>query len=155
MFLGDTADVLAVSIDEEWWQIDFADAPGEPAWVAAEFVTFSGNIEQVPVFGQPTATPTLAATPTPRASATPTPPPIPTGQPTLAPTATSVYQATSEAMLSGRDTPPPTDDADDSGFGWTWSDIPWGIISIVVILAFMWYQFVVRRRKGRSRRLHW
>lgn len=151
-YLGDTADVLAVSEDGEWWQIDYADAPGEPAWVAAEFVRFTGDRNRVPIFGVGTPTPTPGPTNTPAPTGTPTPVIIVTGQPTLAPTATSIYQATSAALLAEAGTPEApevsTGSSQNSGFGWR--DIPWGILAIVVIAGFVWYQFV--RQRGKRRR---
>ncbi len=151
-YLGDTADVLAVSKDGEWWQIDYNGAPGEPAWVAAEFVRFTGDKTRVPIFGLGTPTPTPGPTDTPAPTATPSPVIIVTGQPTLAPTATSIYQATSAALLAeaGTPEPPPVSAASSAGDGFSWSDIPWGILALVVIVGFVWYQFV--RRRGRRRR---
>ncbi len=152
-YLGEKADVLSVSRDGEWWQIDFAGAPGRQAWVAAEFVRFSGDKEQVPVFGVPTATPTSAATNTPIPTSTPEAEAaeIPVEQPTLAPTATSIYDATSAAMLAEVGTPDPSLEGGASALSpFGWSDIPWGILAILVIAGFLWYQFIYRR--GRRRR---
>lgn len=149
LYNGETADVLAVSEDGAWWQIDFADAAGEEAWVAAEFVEFQGERSSVPIFGLGTPTPTIEPSPTPTVTATPTP--LSLEQPTLAPTATSVYGATSAAVLAQRGTPDPSlvDSAssDQSSSAVSWEDIPWGILSIIVIAGFIWYQFVFRRRQ--------
>lgn len=151
LYPGDTADVLAVSEDGDWWQIEFADAPGQPAWVSAEFVRFQGEKNSVPVFGigTPTPTPGPTNTPTPTPTTTPTPT-IPAEQPTFAPTATSVYQATSAALLTTRGTPDPSLEqggtAGQSAASY-WSNIPWGVLSILVIIGFFWYQFSLRRRR--------
>lgn len=145
MYLGETADVLAVSDDGEWWQIDYADTP---AWVAAEFVRFTGDKNGVPIFGLGTPTPTPGPTNTPTATRTPTA--FVFEQPTLAPTATSEYQATAAALLSERGTPEPADSPQRQPSSFSWSDIPWGILAIVIIAGFLWYQFAVRR--GRRRR---
>jgi uncharacterized protein YraI len=146
MYLGETFDVLSVSEDGDWWQIDFG---GELAWVAAEFVRFTGDKNNVPIFGVATATPTSEPTNTPVSTATATP--FVFEQPTLAPTPTSEYQATSAALLAER-TPEPAGPSSstaqqDGGFGW--SSIPWGILAIVVIAGFLWYQFVARRHRRR------
>ncbi len=153
LYPGEIADVFAISQDGDWWQIDFPDAPDETGWVAAEFVRFQGDKAGVPIFGLGTPTPTPGPTDTP----TPTPlPPSPTPiqwPATYAPTATSVYQATSVAFLANRGTPDPTvtklNSEQQSSF--QWSSIPWGIFSILIVLAFFWYQFS-RRWRGRSRR---
>jgi uncharacterized protein YgiM (DUF1202 family) len=147
-YLGNTADVLAISEDGDWWQIDYAEAPGQPAWVAAEFVRFTGDKTRVPIFGVGTVTPTPGPTNTPTPTGTPTPRVVITEQPTLAPTATSIYQATSAAMLTEMGTPEANDQttAADSGRSFGWGDIPWGILSILVIAGFLWYQFFWRRR---------
>jgi hypothetical protein len=151
-YLGDTADVLAMSEDGEWWQIDYADAPGQPAWVASEFVRFTGDRNRVPIFGVGTPTPTPGPTDTPAPTGTPTPVIIVTGQPTLAPTATSIYQATSAALLAeaGTPEPPEVSSASSANSGFGWNDIPWGILAIVVVVGFVWYQFV--RQRSRRRR---
>ncbi len=150
LYPGETADVLAVSEDGDWWQIEFAGAPEQTAWVAAEFVLFAGQQNSVPIFGIGTVTPTPGPTNTP--TATPAATPTPTlvrEQPTFAPTATSVYQATSSALLEARGTPdPPLGESSDSGgFAFSWSGIPWGILSVLAIIGFFWYQFNLRRRR--------
>jgi uncharacterized protein YraI len=150
-YLGDTADVLAISEDGLWWQIDFSEAPDQPAWVSAEFVRFTGDKNLVPIFGLGTPTPTPGPTDIPSPTASPTPVVIFTQQPTLAPTATSIYQATSAALLAARGTPVPDAAASDQqnrlSFGW--NDIPWGFLSVMAIAGFLWYQFIWRRRQRR------
>lgn len=147
LYQGEAADVLAVSDDGDWWLVEFAGAPDDQAWVAGEYVEFEGDLATVPIFGLGTPTPTASATPD--ATITPTPTPLPAEQPTFAPTATSIYDATSAALLAARGTPDPSllefAGGDDSDFGW--SDLPWGIFSLVVIAGFFWYQFVLRRRR--------
>ena len=68
LYPGETADVLAVSPDGEWWQIEFAAGPAGLAWVAAEFVRFQGDRNAVPIFGLGTPTPTPGPTDTPTAT---------------------------------------------------------------------------------------
>jgi uncharacterized protein YgiM (DUF1202 family) len=149
-YLGDTADVLAVSPDGGWWLIDYAEAPGQPAWVATEFVRFTGRKDEVPIFGvgTPTPTPDLSRTATPTATTVRLL--SPQAQPTLAPTATSIYQATSAAMLAKIGTPEavPTPQRAAGSGGLTWSDIPWGVLAILVIAGFLVYQFYWRRKSG-------
>jgi uncharacterized protein YgiM (DUF1202 family) len=154
LFLGETADVYAVSADGEWWQIEFADAPDGIGWIAAEFVRFQGDRAAVPIFGigTPTPTPGPTNTPTPtRIPPTSTPLPRPA---TFAPTATSVFQATSAALLAGRGTPDPAVTAlsSDRPSSFEWGQLPWGIISLLVVAAFLWYHFS-RRQRNRSDRL--
>jgi hypothetical protein len=74
-----------------------------------------------------------------------------TQQPTLAPTATSIYQATSAALLAERGTPVPDAAATDqqNRFSFGWNDIPWGFLSVMAIAGFLWYQFIWRRRQPR------
>ncbi len=147
LYPGDSADVLAVSDDDAWWLIDFADGPDGLAWVAAEFVEFEGDKLVVPIFGQGTVTPTPLPTNTPTATAlppTPTPLDFP---PTFAPTATSVYQPTSAALLNQRGTPDPSlTNLDGEGTStFSWGALPWGIGSIIVIAIIFWYQLKRRR----------
>jgi|GEM_PF-280287 len=148
LYLGDKADVLAVSKDGDWWQIDFPAGPEGVGWVAAEFVRFQGDQQAVPIFGLGTVTPTPRATNTP--TRTPTPDRLPTlaELPTLAPTATSIYQPTAAALLAERGTPDPalTIVPEEPRASFDWGDFPWGILSLVVIAAFLWYQFYWRRR---------
>lgn len=151
LYLGDKANVLAISKDGDWWQIEFPEGPEGTGWVSADFVRFQGDQAAVPIFGQGTVTPTPQATRTPTKAPTPTPtPPALVELPTLAPTATSIYQPTAAALLAERGTPDPIlielpDDANTSSF--SWSDFPWGILSLVVIAAFLFYQFYWRRRQ--------
>ncbi len=148
LYSGETADVLAVSEDGEWWQIDFAAAPGEPAWVSAEFVRFTGEELSIPIFGIGTVTPTPGPTDTPTATPSPTATPtIQAKQPTFAPTATSIYQATSEALLSDHDPVEPVTNEPSSTFSFSWSTLPWGILAILLVIGFIWYQFGYRRRR--------
>jgi len=148
LYPGETAAVQAISPDGDWWLVEFAGAPEQSAWVAAEFVRFTGQKNSIPIFGvgtvTPTPGPTNTPTPTPRATATPT---IPAGQPTFAPTATSIYQATSEALMASRGTPEAVPSGESSPTAFTWGDIPWGILSVLVIAGFFWYQFIQRRRR--------
>jgi hypothetical protein len=72
--------------------------------------------------------------------------------PTLAPTATSIYQSTASALLAQRGTPDPALTELPPGSGassFSWSDFPWGILSLVVIAAFLWYQFYWRRWRSK------
>lgn len=152
LYPGESADVLSISEDGEWWQIEFAAAPAEPAWVAAEFVRFTGEKESVPIFGLGTATPTPGPTNTPTATPLPTATPtIQLEQPTLAPTATSIYQSTSEAILANRGTPDPalTETAETGESSLSWSSIPWGILAVLAIAGFVWYQFIYKRSRRR------
>ena len=149
IYPGETAEVIAVSEDGEWWQIEFADLPDQPAWVAAEFVRFSGEKNSVPIFGIGTVTPTPGPTDTPTATPIPSPSPtISAQQPTFAPTATSLFQSTSAALLSTRGTPEPlTDEVNaSSGSGFSWTTIPWGVLSVLVIVGLVWFQIMRRRR---------
>lgn len=145
MYLGESANVLAVSEDGEWWQIEFPAAPEGLAWVAAEFVRFRGDRDKVPIFGVGTVTPTPTATRP--ATATPTAIPL-EFPPEFAPTATSVYQATSVSLLAARGTPDPalSPISPARGNSFEWRDIPWGILSAVVLGVFLWYQW--RRRRS-------
>ncbi|MCG3212033.1 MAG: hypothetical protein FOGNACKC_05680 [Anaerolineae bacterium] len=144
MYLGETADVLAISEDGNWWQIEFG---GDLGWVAAEFVRFTGDKNGVPIFGLGTPTPTPGPTHTP--APTPTPAPVVLEQPTLAPSPTSEYQATSAALLAAHGTPepPPTPSSARPAASFSWSDIPWGLLAMVIIAGFVGYQFWYRRRR--------
>ncbi len=154
LYRGDKADVLAVSQDGAWWLIDFPAGPQGQGWVNAEFVTFQGDQQAVPIFGLGTVTPTPGPTNTPKAPTptnTPEPPAISELLPTLAPSATSVYQATASALLAERGTPNPElvivpEPAPANNF--SWGDLPWGLISLILIAAFLWYQFIYRRRRS-------
>jgi hypothetical protein len=147
LFPGQTAEVLAISEDGEWWQIIFPDAPEQSAWVSTEYVRFTGEQSRVPIFGLGTPTPTPGPTDTPTVTPTATSFSLP--QPTFAPTATSVFQATSEALLANRGTPDPalTELESDQGSAFSWGSIPWGILSLLVIIGIFWYQFTQRRRR--------
>jgi uncharacterized protein YraI len=154
LYLGYTAEVLAISDDGEWWQIVYADLPGQPAWVSAEFVRFEGDRNRVPIFGLGTPTPTPGPTDTPTLDGAPIVTPIATPvvleQPTFAPTATSIFEATSIALLAGRGTPDPSltqVSSEEPAPSFAWNTIPWGILSILVIIGFFWYQFVLRRQR--------
>jgi len=70
---GETAPVLGKNNDKSWWQIEFAEADDGQGWVSAEFVTFVGDPDSVPVVGDVVRTPTLVQSPTP--IVTPTSPP--------------------------------------------------------------------------------
>lgn len=142
LYLGDSANVVGISEDGEWWQIEFEDGEG---WVSAEFVRFQGDRAGVPIFGIGTVTPTPGPTDTP--IPTPVATPTPQALPTFAPTATSVYQATAAALLQQRGTPDPSLR---EGLGrrtsFDWGALPWGVLSIAAVAAFLWYQFFFRRR---------
>jgi hypothetical protein len=146
LFPGQTADVLAISEDGQWWQIDFLDAPDQPAWVSIEFVSFEGDQAQVPIFGLGVPTPTSDPTDTPTATNTPTP--FVLEQPTFAPTATSIFEATSAALLTRRGTPDPSliELPSDNASSFSWSSLPWGILSVLIIIGFFWYQLRGRQR---------
>jgi uncharacterized protein YgiM (DUF1202 family) len=148
-YLGETADVVAISEDGEWWQIEYEDGPEGLAWVAVEFVRFQGNEANVPIFGLGTATPTPGPTDTP----TPTSEAVDTlatlaFPPTFAPTATSEFDATAAAIIETRGTPDPTltESAAEGGFSFEWGTLPWGILALVLVVGFFWYQF---SRRGR------
>lgn len=151
LYPGESADVRAVSSDGEWWQIEFADGPDGLAWVSAEFVRFQGDKNAVPIFGVGTVTPTPGPTNTPTAT-----PVLPTATPiefppTFAPTATSVYQATSAALLTNRGTPDPAvTELSSEQRAFQWGDLPWGVLSVIVVAAILWYQFS-RQRRAKSR----
>lgn len=149
LYLGDKANVLAVSQDGDWWLIEFPDGPEGVGWVAAEFVRFQGDEQAAPIFGLGTVTPTPGATATPTVTPTPTTA-KPAELPTLAPTATSIYQPTAAAILANRGTPDPslTVLSTESKPIFGWGDIPWGILSLLVIAGFIWYQFYRRNRRG-------
>jgi hypothetical protein len=141
--------VLSISPDGQWWQVEFADGPDGTAWVAVEFVTFAGDPQAMPIFGLGTPTPTPGPTNTPTATrprATPTPLELP---PTYAPTATSVYQATSAAIVSARGTPDPAVRALPSQQRQFFSrdNFPWGVLSLIVVGAVLWYQLFFRKRR--------
>ena len=152
LYLGDAADVFAVSEDRAWWQIEFFDGPEGLAWVAAEFVRFQGDQAQVPIFGAgpPTPTPTATGIPSPTAVATNTPtPPELDFPPTFAPTATSIYDATAAAAVENRGTPDPgliESTEDPSSFDI--SQLPWGIVSLILVVGLLWFYFS-RRRSSR------
>lgn len=145
LYTGDKADVLAISQDGDWWQIEFSDGPDGLGWVNGEFVRFQGDKAAVPIFGIGTPTPTRGATDTPTATRR-KPSPTPFERPTYAPTATSIYEATSAAMLEKRGTPDPalTESAEPRS-SFQWGNVPWGILSILVIAGFFWYRFSRRR----------
>lgn len=145
LYAGDSVEVLAVSEDGEWWQIEFPEGPEGTGWVAAEFVQFQGDRTAVTIFGigTPTPTPGPTDTPTPLPAATPTLP----AAPTFAPTATSVYQATAAALLEQRGTPDPAlREGLGRRSGLRWGDFPWGIVAFLIVTLFLWYQFYLRRR---------
>lgn len=153
LYLGHTAEVLAISDDEAWWQIVYPDLPDQPAWVSAEFVRFEGDRNRVPIFGLGTPTPTPGPTDMPTLDGAPTVTPIAPSvvleQPTFAPTATSIFEATSIALLASRGTPDPALTqiaSEEPAASFTWSTIPWGILSILIIIGFFWYQFMLRRQ---------
>ncbi|MBN1219266.1 MAG: SH3 domain-containing protein [Anaerolineae bacterium] len=151
LYPGETADVLAVSQDGEWWYIDFIDGPDGAAWVAAEFVRFQGDENLVPIYGLGTPTPTPGPTNTPTPTPLPSPTPTVEFPPTFAPTATSIYKATSAAVLAGRGTPDPNlTQISSRQQRINWSALPWGILSVLVVIGLLWYQFV-RSRRGRKR----
>jgi SH3-like domain-containing protein len=152
LYLDESADVLAVSENAEWWQIDFPDGPDGAGWVSAEFVRFQGDRLGVPIFGIGTVTPTPGPTEAPTATRVPPTPTAIDFPPTFAPTATSVYKATSAALLNERGTPDPavTELSSEQRSFFQISDIPWGIVAVVIAIGIFWYQF--SRRRNRSRR---
>ena len=148
LFLGETAEVLAISEDGQWWQIDFG---GDLGWISVEFVRFLGDPNAVPIFGAGTVTPTPGPTDTPTATpvatATPTPEAIELPA-TFAPTATSVYDATAAAVVAERGTPDPSlnEAAAEDSSSFEWRNLPWGVLAIVLVAGFLWIQFSRRRR---------
>jgi len=145
LYLGDEANVLAVNEDGTWWQIEFANAPAGFAWVSDEFVEFTGDINTVPIFGKGTPTPTPGPTNTPT-TAPPSPTPTIEIPATLAPTATSVYQATSEAILASRTPDPSLTEIPSDQSLINWSRLPWGIVLLLVVIGLFWYQFRRNRK---------
>lgn len=154
LYLDETAPVLAISPDETWWQIAF-DSESGTGWVSAEFVEFTGVLTTVPIFGIGTVTPTPTTTPTPT-PVTPSATPTENWPPTYAPTATSVYEATSAALLAERTPVPDSPMATPSPGGdeaasttnptnWIWQEWPWGIFAGVLIVLIVGYQFLRRR----------
>ncbi len=143
LYLGDTAAVYAISEDGQWWQIEFADGPDGSAWVAADFVSFQGNEADVPIFGLGTPTPTLDPANTPPPTRVRPSPTLMTAPPTFAPTPTSRYQSTAAALLEQRGTPAPVTEASPAPF--EWRSLPWGLLSILLIAAIVWFQW---RRQG-------
>ncbi|GAB4546453.1 MAG: hypothetical protein Kow0063_40870 [Anaerolineae bacterium] len=104
---GETAPVVAQNADRSWWQIEFAGADDGLGWVSADFVTFVGDPDSVPVAGEeasrpspvpsptstptsevpvPTPSPSRTRTPAPTRAATPAPTPEPSPTPEPAPT---------------------------------------------------------------------
>ena len=69
--------------------------------------------------------------------------------PTLCPHRHLYLSATAAALLAKRGTPDPalTDLPAESRSSFDWDNFPWGILSLVVIAAFFWYQFYWRRRR--------
>ena len=61
-FKGQAFAIRARDLDATWVQIDFAGAPGE-AWVWVYAGTVKGDLESVPVVGQPPAAPSSASAP--------------------------------------------------------------------------------------------
>ncbi|MEM7344855.1 MAG: SH3 domain-containing protein, partial [Chloroflexota bacterium] len=149
-YLGERANVLAINDEGTWWQIEFPDGIDGTAWVAIDFVDFEGDRDLVPIFGQEAATPTPIPTDTPTPSpepptATPAPIEIPA---TFAPTPTSIYQATSDALIENRGTPDPslTEDGGSQLSLFSWGALPWGILSGILVAILLWYQLRRRRR---------
>jgi len=150
LYPGEVADVLAQDDTGEWWHIEFVDGLDGLAWVSAEFVRFTGEPISVPIFGIGTVTPTPGPTNTPTSTPTPTASPtIVLNQPTFAPTATSLYQATSAAILADRDPTEAVTEAEPaaSASSFSWDSLPWGILAILLVAIFIWYQFVYHRSR--------
>jgi serine/threonine protein kinase/uncharacterized protein YraI len=89
---GETTEILAVSLDEEWLKVRFEDGEDGVGWVFAPYVEIDGDLSKLPTDAGPaTATPiatdtprptnTRAATDTPAPSRTPTPEPEATQPP--------------------------------------------------------------------------
>jgi hypothetical protein len=100
---GQTAEIIGVSPDGQWWVIRFPAVPGGQGWVSAGFVD-AINIENIPVV-QPPPLPTLAPSPPPSSTtAAPTatsPLPTPSPPPTLTqplPTATEPLTIPTEPL---------------------------------------------------------
>ena len=111
LYPGEIAPVLGQNADRSWWQIEFAGADDGLGWVSADFVTFVGNPDSVPVVGDQLPTPTSGQSSTP-ALATVTPIPTSTGSPsptgTLEPTQTPAPTRTSVPLQTPAPTQPPT-----------------------------------------------
>ena len=89
LLAGQTAEATGLSIDGNWYQIEFPGVAAERGWLAARYVT-AQNVSDLPLVPPPplpaTSTPTPTTTWTPTASATPTAVPTNTPVPTPTPT---------------------------------------------------------------------
>ena len=93
---GDTARVVGQNADGSWWQIEFAESADGIGWVIAEFVTFVGDPDSVPVLGDVTSTPVRRLSPTPSPTPTPSASSIPSASPSPSPTGTSAPTQTAQ-----------------------------------------------------------
>ncbi len=100
---GETAPVLGKNDDGSWWQIEFAEADDGQGWVSAEFVTFVGDPDSVPVVGEVVRTPTPVQSPTPIVTQTSPPTRTPSPAPTHTPT-----QALQPTQMTPTPAPPST-----------------------------------------------
>jgi uncharacterized protein YraI len=92
---GETAPVMGQNADGLWWQIEFAGTDDGLGWVIADFVTFVGDPDSVPIVGEEPLTPTLALSPTATVAVTTTvAATTPTTTRTPSPTHTSVSTQT-------------------------------------------------------------
>ena len=127
---GETAPVVGQNADGSWWQIEFPEVDDGLGWVIAQFVTFVGDPDSVPIVGEELLTPTLVLSPTatitaatttatttatpkstPSPARTPMPTQTPVPTPTQRPTATTLAPtplATPTASPVPTSTPPPT-----------------------------------------------
>jgi len=111
---GETARVVGQMADGSWWQIEFPGADDGLGWVIADFVTFVGDPDSVPIVGEEPLTPTLALSPTATlavattvAATRPTPTRTPSPSRTSVPTRTPQPTRTALAPTTSA-TPTPT-----------------------------------------------
>jgi len=102
------AAVKGKSANGQWWQIEFAGAPGGVAWIYSQLVDLTGDAAAVPV----AATPPL---PTAAVAATPTATPVPVGP---QPTPTSPIPASAVLPYSQNVRFSPRDDIGDVPLGY-------------------------------------
>jgi serine/threonine protein kinase len=93
---GDTVDILGISEDGAWFQIQLQD--GQLGWLPANspLITTAGNIYDLPLAEPPTVTPTFTLTPsdTPTNTKTPTNTPTATATKVVTPSATPTLTST-------------------------------------------------------------
>jgi uncharacterized protein YraI len=86
LYPGQIAQVVGRNAETSWWQIEFSQADDQLGWISADFVTFVGDADSVPVADSEPTTPSAVQSPTPtRATNTPPPTPTPAPGPTSTP----------------------------------------------------------------------